>query len=560
MESGFKSESRYSSGPDWQPITHHGSGHYEFFKVRYFGALHFVKRPTAEFRHDLMTIESLKKEFLIGYNLNHPNIARYMKLEDGAVYEEFIDGYSLREMIERDDDRLKSPEFLRRICRQLLEATSYLHSRGVIHNDIKPENVMVARIGDQLKLVDLGAATSDMWDATEGYTLEYKAPEQGTDSTNVQTDIYLIGKLMQELSSIAGDYHRWKNFISKATAENPSDRFQSDLEATAAIPDGKRTIFWSFLAILILILGAGAIWMLWSSHDKEPASNIKENPTITIEAVETDSIPSTDKAMTADESLQQPDTNTEEERTSSLEAPKSTVDSTLPADMTLTQTIEYELKRFAIDKYKDLVYPECRRYGDYIFDIDRRDCDSRIEDQEAKADKEINNFAETLCNKYPEEADYCRMEAALIINAQHTEAQRIRDEKPVKTYEIGDKNRPLYNTRDYSSIPGEKIARYVNDNAYFDKIDGYAFRWLANHIKYPPNAKKNRIQGRVIIEVIIEKDGSVSHPFILKGIDPELDKEALRLASIMPKWESPAKLDGIPVRAPETVEVYFGLP
>ena len=170
MESGFISTQQIDSTPEWTPISHKGSGRYEFFKVR---------------RHDLITTEALKKEFHIGCNLSHPSIVKYIGMENGAVFEEYVDGLSLREMIDRKDKRLQSPEFIARICRQLLEAVAYLHSCGVIHNDIKPENVMVSRIDNHVKLVDLGCAYTSMWDSTQGYTPAYKAPEQGGGDTNL---------------------------------------------------------------------------------------------------------------------------------------------------------------------------------------------------------------------------------------------------------------------------------------------------------------------------------------------------------------------------------------
>ncbi|MDE6632524.1 MAG: protein kinase, partial [Muribaculaceae bacterium] len=241
MESGFVSDLNMGIESGWQPIPHHGSGHFEFFKVRHFGALLFVKRPAAAFRNDLVTVESLKKEFYIGYNLNHPSIVKYLKMEDGAVFEEYVDGVSLRQMIDFGDIRLRSPQFLEQICRSLIETVSYLHSHGVIHNDIKPENVMIARIDNQLKLVDLGAATSDMWDATGGFTPSYCAPEQGITSTNVYTDIFLIGKLMEQLAAIAGVKSLWRKFIRKATCKYVYGRFYSDKEALEAIPSYKRS-------------------------------------------------------------------------------------------------------------------------------------------------------------------------------------------------------------------------------------------------------------------------------------------------------------------------------
>ena len=185
MESGFISTQQIDSTPEWTPISHKGSGRYEFFKVRRYGALHFVKRPTPPYRHDFVTTEALKKEFHIGYNLSHPSIVKYIGMENGAVFEEYVDGLSLREMIDRKDKRLQSPEFIARICRQLLEAVAYLHSCGVIHNDIKPENVMASRIDNHVKVVDLGCAYTSMWDSTQSYTPAYKAPEQGGGDTNL---------------------------------------------------------------------------------------------------------------------------------------------------------------------------------------------------------------------------------------------------------------------------------------------------------------------------------------------------------------------------------------
>ena len=264
MESGFISVMSMDSPPEWEQIGHTGSGHFEFFKVRRFGALHFVKRPSKAYRHDLVTTESLKKEFYIGYNLNHPSIVRYMRMEEGAIYEEYIDGLTLREMIDNGDQRLRSPEFIERICRQLMDATAYLHSRGVIHNDIKPENVMIARIGDQLKLVDLGCAYTDMWDATQGYTPAYKAPEQESGATNVYTDIFLIGKLMEELAPIAGVSRNWRKFIAKATSAKISDRFASDTEAIASIPGRNRKLWPVIVVASVLLIGGVSLVGIWT--------------------------------------------------------------------------------------------------------------------------------------------------------------------------------------------------------------------------------------------------------------------------------------------------------
>lgn len=82
--------------------------------------------------------------------------------------------------------------------------------------------------------------------------------------------------------------------------------------------------------------------------------------------------------------------------------------------------------------------------------------------------------------------------------------------------------------------------------------------YLNSNVKYPAAAQENGIQGRVIVQFIIEKDGSISDVKISRSVDPSLDWEALRVVKAMPKW-TPAKLKGIPVRTKCTTPVVFRL-
>lgn len=83
-------------------------------------------------------------------------------------------------------------------------------------------------------------------------------------------------------------------------------------------------------------------------------------------------------------------------------------------------------------------------------------------------------------------------------------------------------------------------------------------KFLHDHMKYPAVAEENGIQGRVIVNFIVERDGSISNAQIQKSVDPSLDKEAIRLIKSMPRW-IPGKQDGIEVRAKYTVPVTFRL-
>ena len=71
-------------------------------------------------------------------------------------------------------------------------------------------------------------------------------------------------------------------------------------------------------------------------------------------------------------------------------------------------------------------------------------------------------------------------------------------------------------------------------------------------------ALENGIQGKVFVEFVIEKDGSITNVRVLRSVDPSLDKEAIRVVSSMPKWK-PGKQRGKAVRVSYTVPINFKL-
>ena len=83
-------------------------------------------------------------------------------------------------------------------------------------------------------------------------------------------------------------------------------------------------------------------------------------------------------------------------------------------------------------------------------------------------------------------------------------------------------------------------------------------QFLSKNIQYPINTQKNHTQGRVTVQFVVNKDGSISEPKIIRGVDPDLDGEAIRVISLMPKWK-PGMQKGQPVRVKYTVPVMFRL-
>lgn len=99
----------------------------------------------------------------------------------------------------------------------------------------------------------------------------------------------------------------------------------------------------------------------------------------------------------------------------------------------------------------------------------------------------------------------------------------------------------------------DEIFVAVEQQAEFPGGQGALMKFLSNNIRYPESAQQNDIQGRVIVKFVVEKDGSIGNVTVVKGVDRDLDREAIRVVKKMPRWQ-PGKNNGVAVRS------YFNLP
>ena len=83
-------------------------------------------------------------------------------------------------------------------------------------------------------------------------------------------------------------------------------------------------------------------------------------------------------------------------------------------------------------------------------------------------------------------------------------------------------------------------------------------QFLSKNIKYPTIAQENGVQGRVICQFVVNRDGSIVDVKVIRGVDAYLDKEAVRVIQSMPKWK-PGKQRGKAVRVRYTLPVMFRL-
>ncbi len=98
----------------------------------------------------------------------------------------------------------------------------------------------------------------------------------------------------------------------------------------------------------------------------------------------------------------------------------------------------------------------------------------------------------------------------------------------------------------------------VEDMPEFPGGEAALRQFIANAIKYPVIAQENGIQGRVYVTFVVNTDGSIADAKIARGVDPSLDKEALRVVNTLPKWK-PGMQRGKAVRVSYTVPINFVL-
>ena len=103
-----------------------------------------------------------------------------------------------------------------------------------------------------------------------------------------------------------------------------------------------------------------------------------------------------------------------------------------------------------------------------------------------------------------------------------------------------------------------KVFDVVEEQPSFPGGQGALMQWLSDNIKYPVIAAENGIQGRVIVQFVVSKTGSISNVNVVRGVDPSLDTEAVRVVKAMPNW-TPGKQNGTTVNVRYTLPVTFKL-
>lgn len=246
--------------------------------VRVYGKLHFKKLLKAEYKGMPQYVEAFRKEFEVGYRLNHPILPCYIALgdEDGCPYilEEYIDGVTLTDFLAANPCYFHSRPHADRLIDELLSVFSYLHHHQVLFLDLKPDNVMITSVNRQLRLIDLGGCHTDCFVGTEETTKAFAPDRNANDAAQVDGklwepsfDIFLIGRLLQECRVP----HIYNKVIAKCLKDDPRERYDSVDSMKKAIGALRRRLTFYKVSMVVTVVAclAAVLSLLIPAGPKE---------------------------------------------------------------------------------------------------------------------------------------------------------------------------------------------------------------------------------------------------------------------------------------------------
>lgn len=474
--------------------------------------------------------------------LSHPNIVKVLEAfhANSTTYYsmEYIDGISLdKKIAQSPQGRMPLTEAIETL-KQIGAAIAFMHSRNMLHLDVKPGNVMMRKDGTAV-LIDFGLSkqyTSDgepesstkVGAGTPGYAPIEQASYHEGKGFPTMMDVYALGGTLfkmltgqrpPEASEILNEGFPTDslrqlfipgnivNSISKAMAPLKKDRWQTVDEFVKHLDEhGEHTIY----------------------EDTSSESARSESTTFD------------DRKFS--HKLQGDFEDNDEDQTESWFTRNKVVCTV--AALIIALVVGLYVTNSRTDKEPQTAATE----------QPTQLADSIAASQEEAGETTDGNVAdnnETRSDGKPTNGNN---------NDGHSSPSQASS-RPNKTTQNGqNKPEPVRSEPLYKPQP-------VNRNSVYDVVEQMPSfpggisglrTYLNQNIRYPAEAQENCVQGRVVVSFVVEKDGHISDVTVLRSVDPSLDKEAVRVIRNMPRW-TPGKQGGEPVRVRYNVPVSFRL-
>ena len=242
------------------------------YRVRKAGKYFIIKTVK---NHSGQSLAMLQREYELSLGKSHPHIVNIFTYEKNTVVGEgivmeYIDGRTLTDFLAEKP----SSETCKRVFMQLLQAVEYIHRCGLVHNDIKPDNILITRSDNDVKLIDFGLADSDAYylARTPGCTRAYASPELLLQKSNIdaRSDIYSLGVIMKEIFG-----NKYSSIANRCLSAEPTKRYSNAEELLYAIKHKSTflkttvSIITAILIILPLLYIGGTLFEKQLNNDKE---------------------------------------------------------------------------------------------------------------------------------------------------------------------------------------------------------------------------------------------------------------------------------------------------
>lgn len=474
--------------------------------------------------------------------LSHPNIVKVLEAfhANGTTYYsmEYIDGISLdKKIAQSPQGRMPLTEAIETL-KQISAAIAFMHSRNMLHLDVKPGNVMMRKDGTAV-LIDFGLSkqyTSDgepesstkVGAGTPGYAPIEQASYHEGKGFPTMMDVYALGGTLFKM--LTGQR-------PPEASEILNEGFPTDSLRQLFIPDNIVNSISRAMAPLKKDR--------WQTVD-EFVKHLDEHGEHTIYE-DTSSESARSESTTFDDrkfshKLQGDFEDNDEDQTESWFTRNKVVCTV--AALLIALVVGLYVTNSRTDKEPQTAATE----------QPTQLADSIAASQEEAGETTEGNVAdnnETRSDGKPTNGNN---------NDGHTSPSQASS-RPNKTTQNGQnapepvRSKPLYKPQP------------VNKNSVYDVVEQMPSfpggisglrTYLNQNIRYPAEAQENCVQGRVVVSFVVGKDGHISDVTVLRSVDPSLDKEAIRVVRNMPRW-SPGKQGGEPVRVRYNVPVSFRL-
>ena len=499
--------------------------------------------------------------------LNHPNIVKVLEVfnENNTSYYvmEYIEGETLDDYIKRNGKI--GEEEARLITLDICGALRHMHDHHMLHLDLKPKNVMRDQNG-KIYLIDFGLAkqynengepesSTTLGLGTRGYAPVEQMKYKSDGTMPATLDVYALGASLFKM--LTGQ-------VPPESSDVLNEGLPMNLLQNAGLSQDM----------------IGVVEKAMAPLKKNRYQNVGE----LIDAL-TVNVPQAEETVVEphdeDTEIQHEETELETPPPYNNEVPPPYNNETPPYNNDVSPYQEEEERSF-LQKYWKYgliaLIPLLILGGVLLFSGGSKDeDDNNSRDYEVIADNTENDNEEVEdTKKIIEETEESSTEEAKSVedvrekaeNAAKEEkekAQKAAEEAKEKAQKAAEEAKEKAKAKE-ATPPAKPVEtpKPVNDNNVYNSVDelpsfpGGISQWLSQNLQYPPIAQENGIQGTVVVQFVVEKNGSLSDVKVIRSKDPSLDNEALRVVRNMPKWK-PGKLNGSPVRVSFTLPITFKL-